>query len=140
MRIIGSDKPDFYRAAAVIREYLPDVLIMPECKIIVDDNRYYGLVTPNGGTVIYDHVIRDRTVCNPEFIFTVISSLFTFAPIINAFVEQDNVASKRVLEGVGFIKTGILRQEQSVDIYSMTAQEWQNNRIMRHFTKTTQNI
>ena len=140
MRIIGSDKADFYRAAAVIREHLPDVEIAPHCKILVDDNRYYGLITPTGKTVIYDHVIIDRTMCNPEFIYTALTTIFTFAPIINAFVEQTNVASKRFLDGIGFIKTGILRQGEDLDIYSMTVQEWENNRIRRHFLeKQTQN-
>lgn len=133
LRLLGSDKPAFYRAAAVVRKYLPNVIIAPTCKIIESPGRYYGLITPDGCTVIYDHIIMDRMVCNPEFIFNVLTTLFTFGEIVNAFVETDNVESKRFLTGIGFINTGFLRQDQILEIFSMTAHEWQNNRIRRHF-------
>ena len=57
--------------------------------------------------------------------------------IINAFVAPENTRSARFLNGVGFKKTGTLRQVcGDWDIYSMTADEWQNNRIRRHFINT----
>lgn len=133
LRLLDSSKPAFYRAAGVIREYLPDVIIAPTCKIIESPGRYYGLITPDGCTVIYDHVIIDKFVCNPEFIFKVLTTVFQFGDIMNTFVERDNTASRRFLDGLGFVHTGFLRQDTILEIYSMTAQEWENNRVRRHF-------
>lgn len=134
MRIIDSSKPEFYICASIIRKYLPHVVIEPECKIIYDKNRYYGLVTVSGGTVMYDHIIQDKTVCNPEFIFTVITTLFSMGDIVNTFIEIDNAQAQRFVKGVGFINTGYLRQApKPLAIWSMTVGEWQNNRIRRHF-------
>lgn len=134
MNIIGSNKPKFFECAAIMRKYLPFIEFMSDCQIIYDDNRYYGLVTVNGDTVNYDHVILDKTVCNPEFIFTVIETLFRRGNVVNAFIEIDNTQAQRFVRGVGFINTGTLRQHpKPLAIWSMTADEWQNNRIRRHF-------
>ena len=134
MIITGSDKPKFFECAAVMRKYLPHIEFMPDCMIINDSDRYYGLVTVHGRTVNYDHVILDKTVCNPEFIVTVISTLFSFGNIVNTYIETDNTKAQRFVEGVGFIKTGILRQDpKELAIWSMTLDEWENNRIRRHF-------
>lgn len=136
MRIIDSSKPEFYVCASVIRKYLAHVVIAPECKIIYDENRYYGLITVSGGTVIYDHIILDKMVCNPEFIWTVITTLFSMGGIINTFIDVDNTQAQRFVKGVGFTNTGTLRQfPKPLAIWSMTVGEWENNRIRRHFTQ-----
>ena len=136
MKIIGSDKPEFFTHAAVIRKYLPRVDILSGCKIICIENRYYGLITVQSGAVIYDHIILDKMACNPEIIFIVMSTLFSFGDIVNVFIELDNDKSWRFVQGIGFTNTGILRQTpKSLAIWSMTVGEWKNNRIMRHFTE-----
>ena len=142
MQIIGSDKPAFYNAAAVVRRYLPLVQIADDCQIIYEKNRYYGIVNIDGENINYDHVCLDPWYMTPQHIFMVLTTLFSMGTVINAFVDPDNVRSKRFLNGVGFINTGILRQaDGNWEIYSMTVQEWQNNRIRRHFLqqKQTQN-
>ena len=132
--MISSDKPKFFECAAIMRSYLPHIEFLPGCKIICDDNRYYGLITVSDGTVMYDHVIIDKTVCNPEFIFIVLSTLFSMGHILNTFIEVDNDKSQRFVKGLGFINTGTLRQDpKTLTIWSMTADEWKNNRIARHF-------
>lgn len=134
MKIVGSDKPEFFECAAIMRKYLPHINFMPHCKIIYDDNRYYGLITYDSDTVMYDHIILDKTVCNPEFIFMVITTLFQFGVIINSFIEIDNTKAQRFVKGVGFINTGTIRQSpKPLAIWSMTLVEWENNRIRRHF-------
>ena len=134
MIITGSDKPKFFECAAIMRKYLPHIEFMPDCLIIYDDSRYYGLITKNGRTVNYDHIILDKTVCNPEFISTVISTLFSFGDIVNSYIETDNAKAQRFVKGVGFINTGTIRQDpKDLAIWSMTAEEWKNNRILRHF-------
>lgn len=136
MRIIDSSKPEFYVCASVIRKYLEHVVIAPDCKIIYDENRYYGLITVSGGTVMYDHIILDKMVCNPEFIWVVLTTLFSMGGIINTFIDVDNTQAQRFVKGVGFINTGILRQfPKPLAIWSMTVGEWENNRIRRHFTQ-----
>lgn len=134
MQIVGSDSPLFYEAAAIMRKYLPHIEFLPHCKIVFDENRYYGLITSNGGTVLYDHVILDKFVCNPEIIFIIITTLFSYGNIVNTFIEIDNKAAQRFVKGVGFINTGTLRQNpKELAIWSMTLEEWKNNRIRRHF-------
>lgn len=140
MQIVGSDSPLFFQAAGVMREYLPHIEFMPSCKIVFDDNRYYGLITVNGETVMYDHVILDKFVCTPEIIFMIITTLFSFGKIVNTFIETDNQAAQRFVQGVGFLKTGTLRQEpKTLAIWSMTLDEWQNNKIRKHFIQTHKN-
>lgn len=134
MILVGTETPEFFQAASIMRKYLPHIEFRPDCKIIADRDRYYGLITVNGGTVNYDHVILDKFVCNPEFIFTVITTLFSMGVIVNTYIEEDNVPAQRFVKGVGFINTGTLRQlPKPLAIWSMTADEWENNRIRRHF-------
>ena len=138
MNIVGSDSPKFFECAAIMRKYLPYIDFMPHCKIIYADNRYYGLITVDGDTVMYDHIILDKMVANPEVIFTVLTTLFSMGNIVNTFIDTDNAQAQRFVSGIGFINTGILRQKpKALAIWSMTADEWQNNRILRHFIKTT---
>ena len=139
MQIIGSDKPAFYNAAAVVRKYLPLVQITEDCQIIYEKNRYYGVVNTDGENLNYDHVCLDPWYMTPQHIFMVLTTLFGMGTVINAFVDPDNMRSKRFLMGVGFINTGILRQaDGNWEIYSMTVKEWQNNRIRRHFLQQKQ--
>lgn len=134
MQIVGSESPLFFKAAAVMREHLPNIEFMPDCKIMFDDGRYYGLITKNGSTVLYDHVILDKFVCNPEIIFMVMTTLFSFGNIVNTFIDINNEPAQRFVRGVGFINTGALRQEpKTLAIWSMTINEWQTNTIRQHF-------
>lgn len=136
MQIVGSDSPLFFTAASVMRKYLPNIEFLPHCKIMFDENRYYGLITPNGGTVNYDHVILDRMVCNPEIIFIVLTTAFSFGTIINTFIDVDNTKAQRFVRGIGFTNTGYLRQEpKPLAIWSMTIDEWQENNIRKHVIK-----
>lgn len=136
MITVGSESPLFFTAAAVMRKYLPNIEFLPHCKIIFEDNRYYGLITPNGSTVMYDHVILDKMVCNPEIIFIVLTTLFGFGTIVNTFIEKDNVDAQRFVGGIGFTNTGILQQEpKPLAIWSMTIEEWQENKIRKHYIK-----
>ena len=136
MIIVGSDSPAFFTGAAVMRKYLPHIEFLPHCKMIIEDNRYYGLITPNCGTVNYDHVILDKMVCNPEIIFIVLTTLFEHGDIVNTFIETDNNPAWKFVQGVGFTNTGILRQHpQPLSIWSMTADEWQENNIRKHYIK-----
>lgn len=139
MQIVGSDSPLFFKAAAVMREHLPHIEFMPSCQIVFDEGRYYGLITKNGETVIYDHLILDRTVCNPEMIFIVLTTLFGFGNIVNTFIDVNNAKAQRFVQGIGFKHTGILRgQPIDLAIWSMTAAEWATNKIRLHFIKQTQ--
>lgn len=136
MQIVGSDSPSFYQAAAVMRKYLPYIEFRSDCKIIYVIDRYYGLITKNGQNVIYDHVILDKMVCNPEIIFIVMSTLFQFGTVVNTFIDVDNKVSQRFVQGVGFKHTGILRgQPKDLAIWSMTAAEWATNKIRLHYIK-----
>lgn len=136
MQIVGSDSPLFFTAASVMRKYLPNIEFLPHCKIIVEENRYYGLVTPNHGTVMYDHVILDKMVCNPEIIFIVLTTLFSFGGIVNTFIDINNEPAQKFVRGIGFTNTGILRQKpQPLSIWSMTIEEWQENKIRKHYIK-----
>ncbi len=140
MRIVGSDKPEFFIAAAKIREYLPHVIMGPDCKIIYDSDRYYGIITPDGGNIIYDHVVLDPMFVNPQNVFMVLTTIFSFGTILNTFVEKGNGRAMRLLSGLGFINTGTLRQvDGDLEIYSMRADEWINNRIRQHFMEKQQN-
>ena len=139
MIIIGSDKPQFFECAAVMRKYLPHIEFMPACKIIYDEGRYYGLITVSGETVMYDHVILDKTVCNPEFIFMVLTTLFSMGVIVNAFIETDNAPSQRFVKGIGFVNTGFLPQvPKTLAIWSMSVDGWKNNPLRRHFIEKQQ--
>lgn len=139
MILVGSDSPLFFTGAAVMRKYLPHIEFMPHCKMIIDENRYYGLITKDGQTVMYDHVILDKMVCNPEFIFTVITALFSFGNVVNTFIDIDNKPAWKFVQGIGFTNTGILRQEpKPLSIWSMTIDEWQENKIRKHFIQQTQ--
>ena len=134
MQIVGSDKPEFYEKAAIIKRYLPLVVPSPDCQIIYDEGRYYGIVTPDGDNLCYDHVCLDPFFMIPQNIFMVLTTVFSMGSVVNAFVAPSNERSKRFLKGVGFINTGTLRQaDGNWEIYSMTSAEWQNNRIRRHF-------
>lgn len=134
MQIVGSDKPEFYQAASVIKAHLPLVVVSPECQIIYDENRYYGIITPDGDNLCYDHVCLDPWYMTPQHIFMVLTTVFSIGTVLNAFVAPENSRSKRFLNGVGFTNTGTLRQaDGNWEIYSMTSAEWQNNRIRRHF-------
>lgn len=136
MQIVGSDSPLFFKAASVMRKYLPHIEFLPSCHIVFDENRYYGLITVNGSTVIYDHVILDKFVCNPEIIFIIITTLFSYGNIVNTFIDVDNKDAQRFVSGIGFTNTGILRQEpKPLAIWSMTVQEWQENKIRKHYIK-----
>lgn len=139
MILVGSDAPAFFTGAAVMRKYLPHVEFLPHCKMIIDDNRYYGLITPNGGTINYDHVILDKTVCNPEFIFIVLTTLFEMGSVVNTFIDVNNKPAWKFVRGIGFTNTGILR-EQPMDlaIWSMNRQEWATNTLRQHYIKQTQ--
>ena len=135
MQIVGTDSPAFYRAASVIREYLPLVVFEANAKIIYDEDNYYAVINNDGcGNLTYDHVCLNPVWMTPTHIFMALTTAFSLGSIINAFVSPENTRSARFLKGVGFIKTGTLRQVcGDWDIYSMTADEWQNNRIRRHF-------
>lgn len=136
MKVIDSQSPEFYTAASVIKQHLPRVQITPQHKIIYDDGRYYGLLFVVDDVATYDHVILDRTVCNPEVIFMVLTYIFTNADICNVFIDSSNGASQRFASHLGFINTGYLRQfPETLAIYSMTSQEWVGNRIREHFIK-----
>ncbi|MBQ1996897.1 MAG: GNAT family N-acetyltransferase [Alphaproteobacteria bacterium] len=140
MILVGSDAPAFFQAASIMRKYLPHIVFDPQCQIIYEDDRYYGLITVHGDTINYDHVILDKFVCNPEIIFIVMSTLFSMGSIVNTYIEEDNAQAQRFVKGVGFINTGTLRQTpKSLAIWSMTKDEWKNNRIKLHFEKQTLN-
>ena len=140
MRVIESDLPYFYECAAVIKKHLPYCEITKKHKIIVEDNRYYGLLKIQGKNAVYDHIILDKTVCNPEFIFKVLTFIFSEADICNVFVVWDNIPSQKFTNGLGFTQTGILRQiPDALFMYSMTIQEWQKNKIRRHFCNSRTN-
>lgn len=140
MQIVGSESPLFFTAAAVMRKYLPHIEFLPECKIIFDEGRYYGLITTNGRTVNYDHVILDKFVANPEIVFIIISTLFRFGDIVNTFIDVDNKVAQRFVRGVGFINTGTLRQDpKPLAIWSMTVEEWQENNIRKHYIENNPN-
>lgn len=139
MQIIGNNDPAFSECAKVIRKHLPLVAITSKCKIIYDAGRYYGVVNIDGLNMCYDHVCFDPWYMTPQHIFMVLTTVFSMGQVINAFVAPSNIRSKRFLKGVGFIKTGILRQANgNWEIYSMTVAEWQNNRIRRHFLQQKQ--
>lgn len=135
MQIVGSDNPEFYKAAAVIREHLPLVAFDDGCKIMFDAGRYYAAINTDGcGNLTYDHVCLDATWMTPTHVFMSLTTAFNLGSIINAFVAPSNARSKRFLKGVGFTNTGTLRQVNGCwEIWSMTAQEWQENRIRKHF-------
>lgn len=144
MHIVGSDAPEFYQCAAIIREHLPLVSFGDGARIIFDKNNYYAVINNDGnGNLIYDHVCLNPVWMVPTHIFMALTTAFTLGSVINAFVAPENTRSKKFLQGVGFINTGTLRQANgNWEIWSMTASEWQNNRIRRHFInmqKQTQN-
>lgn len=136
MKVIESSAPEFYTAAAIIKQYLPRVEITPRHQIICDEGRYYGLLYVVDNVATYDHVVVDKMCCNPEFIFIVLTYIFSVADICNVFIKKTNGPSIYFASGLGFINTGELRQTpETLMIYSMTRAEWMNNRIRRHFIK-----
>ena len=142
MQIVGNDSPEFYKSAAIIRQYLPFAVFNNGSKVMFDKGRYYALLNiDDAGNLTYDHVCSDATWMTPMHVFMSLETAFGFGGVINAFVAPSNARSIRFLNGVGFIKTGTLRQMGgNWDIFSMTAQEWKNNRIRRHIIeKQTQN-
>ena len=110
----------------IIKENLPSLQITPYKQILTDHKRYWGLLeVRDDGTAIFDHIIKDRTCCNPEFISQVLNYIFHKASICNVFIKIDNKQSMRFTEGLGFLFTGILRQNPYyLSIYSMTADEF----------------
>lgn len=136
MQIVGSDKPEFYLAGAKIREHLPHVNINQNNLIIYDENRYYGIITPDGDNVMYDHVVLDPFFVNPQNVFMVLTTVFKYGKVLNTFVAVKNARAIRLLQGLGFVTTGILRQSDGdYGIFSMTVDEWVNNRIRNHYIK-----
>ena len=136
MKVIESDTPEFYSAATIIKQKLSHVEITPHHKIICDDGRYYGLLYVIDDVATYDHVIIDKTCCNPEFIFMVLTYIFSVASICNCFIALDNGPSIYFTSHLGFVNTGVLRQSpKPLAIYSMTRAEWINNRIRQHFVR-----
>lgn len=111
--------------AQVIEKTLPHLIISTNKQILTDHKRYWALLEINDSTAIMDHIIKDRTCCNPEFISQVLNYVFQKASICNVFIEVENIPSVRFTEGLGFVFTGILRQDPSyLYIYSMTADEY----------------
>ena len=118
--------------------------IMPNCTTVSSHHCPYAdwshPVYITGCTCLspsdYTHVIIDKMCCNPEFIFMVLTYIFSVANICNCFIAQDNGASMRFTSHLGFIHTGVLRQfPKPLVIYSMTVNEWMNNRIRQHVIK-----
>lgn len=131
---------EFYEKAAIIKKHLPAVVITNEHKIIYDEGRYYGLLLVNNGVGIYDHVIIDKSMNNPEFITKVLDFVFSNCSICNVFINTKNNASRRYVEGIGFGFMGYLPYVDRVcAIYSMSIQNWLDNRIRKHYLKRESN-
>ena len=111
--------------AQVIEKTLPHLIISTNKQILTDHKRYWALLEINDGTAIMDHIIKDRTCCNPEFISQVLNYVFQKSTICNVFIKIDNIPSVKFTEGLGFVFTGIIRQKPDYAfIYSMTAEEF----------------
>lgn len=135
LRVI-SDRVEFYEKAAIVQKHLPEVVITNNHDIICDDGRYYGLIAINDEVAIYDHVILDSTVSNPEFIFKVFSYIFSRAIICNCFINIENKRAMKYTKGLGFELCGYLPYKDKVcAIYTMSIQKWLDNRIRNHYLK-----
>jgi hypothetical protein len=139
LRLI-SDRVEFYEKAAIIQKHLPEVIITNEHKIICDDGRYYGMLAVNDEVGIYDHVILNSTVSNPEFIFKVFSYIFSQCVICNSFIDTKNMRARRYVQGLGFDFMGYLPyKDKTCAIYSMSIQKWLDNPIRNHYLKRESN-
>lgn len=115
----------FGENAKIIKKEMPTLQITPNKTILTDYKRYWALLEIDNGTAIFDHVIKDRTCCNPEFISHILDYVFQRASICNTFIEINNKASIKFTGGLGFLFTGILRQNPIyLAIYSMTSDEF----------------
>lgn len=136
LRVI-TDRVEFYERAAIIKKHLPDVIITNEHTILCDDGRYYGLLAVNDEVGVYDHVIIDKTMNNPEFITKVLEYVFSQCVVCNCFIDTKNLASRRYVQGIGFDFMGYLPYKDRVCcIYSMSIQKWLDNRIRNHYLKS----
>ena len=136
LRVI-TDKVEFYEKAAIIKKHLPDVIITNEHTILCDDGRYYGLLAVNDEVGIYDHVILDSTVSNPQFIFTVFNYIFSRCVICNCFINTENKRARRYTTGLGFDFMGYLPyKDKTCCIFSMSIQKWLDNSIRNHYLKS----
>lgn len=139
LRVI-TNKVEFYEKAAIIKKHLPDVVITNEHTIICDDGRYYGLLLVDNGVGIYDHVIIDKTMNNPEFITNVLNFVFSNCVVCNCFIDVKNKASCRYTQGVGFDFMGYLPYaDKTCAIYSMSIQKWLDNPIRKHYLERESN-
>lgn len=115
----------FDEGGKFIKSILPSLKITPEKQILTDHKRYWALLEVRGENAIFDHIVKDRTCCNPEFIAQVLNYVFQKSTICNVFIKIDNIPSVKFTEGLGFVFTGILRQKPDYTfIYSMTAEEF----------------
>lgn len=131
---------EFYENAAIIKKHLPAVVITNEHKIIYDEGRYYGLLLVDNGVGIYDHVIIDKTMNNPEFITNVLNFVFSNCVVCNCFIDVKNTASCRYTQGVGFEFMGYLPYaDKTCAIYSMSIQKWLDNPIRKHYLERESN-
>lgn len=131
---------EFYENAAIIKKHLPAVVITNEHKIIYDEGRYYGLLLVDNGVGIYDHVILDKTMNNPEFITNVLNFVFSNCVVCNCFIDVKNKASCRYTQGVGFDFMGYLPYaDKTCAIYSMSIQKWLDNPIRKHYLERESN-
>lgn len=131
---------EFYENAAIIKKHLPAVVITNEHKIIYDEGRYYGLLLVDNGVGIYDHVIIDKTMNNPEFITNVLNFVFSNCVVCNCFIDVKNKASCRYTQGVGFEFMGYLPYaDKTCAIYSMSIQKWLDNPIRKHYLERESN-
>lgn len=127
---------EFYEKAAIIKKHLPAVVITNEHKIIYEEGRYYGLLLVDNGVGIYDHVILDSSVSNPEFIFKVLTYIFSHCEICNSFINTKNMRARRYTQGLGFDFMGYLPYvDKTCAIYSMSIQKWLDNPIRKHYLK-----
>lgn len=116
---------DWNKEAQIIKQNLPQVICAPSKLILTDHKRYWGLLEIQGENAIFDHVVKERTCCNPEFIAQVLNYIFQKSSICNVFIKVDNIPSIKFTEGLGFVFTGILRQKPDyLYVYSMTAEEF----------------
>lgn len=139
LRVI-EDKVEFYEKASIIKKHLPAVVITNEHTILCDDDRYYGLLAVDDEVGIYDHVILDSTVSNPEFIFKVFSYIFSRCVRCNCFIDAKNMRARRYTQGLGFDFMGYLPYKDKVCcIYSMSIQNWLDNKIRLHYIKSASN-
>lgn len=117
----------------IIKKFLPHLVITPEKQILTDYKRYHGILEIDNQTATFDHIIEDRTCCNPEFISQILNYIFCKANICNVFIRITNKSSIKFTEGLGFLRTGILRQDPMyLYIYSMTADEFYGSKWAKY--------